>query len=202
MTEAQAPNYLIVHLCGEHDSFYAGYPLESLLVTAQNRWRQLMSGKSAQEVPYSRTHITNPYSPDFLVEGLVGLNLTPGEQEDLGNAGFVTVDRDPWTEMAVETHAEIASLSVYEDMNLEIEIVPRFASQVYKRQIMNLAHTGTEVWHDDLLQFSRLISEIVAVHEIDTLALGQSMDLTTHEVEELIFRADRRWESLKAKIVS
>lgn len=44
-------------------------------------------------------------------------------------------------------------------------------------------------WEDDSIQFSRLISEIVAAQTLDIDALCEAMDLTEQELDELFERA-------------
>lgn len=54
------------------------------------------------------------------------------------------------------------------------------------------------LWDDDLIQFARLISELVAIQDrIDIKALGTSMDLSKDSVIELIHRAETVWEEAK-----
>ena len=53
-------------------------------------------------------------------------------------------------------------------------------------------------WADDSIQFPRLISEVFGV--IDPIAfkeLLESMDLTRGQLEELVARADKKWETIK-----
>lgn len=53
-------------------------------------------------------------------------------------------------------------------------------------------------WNNDAIQFPRLLSELVATHELDLEALAVSMDLTPGEVSALLERADQAWEAYKA----
>lgn len=65
------------------------------------------------------------------------------------------------------------------------------------RQVQQSNHNP--LWDDDLLQFSRLLCEIVATQ--DNLNLGDvatEMDLDVSDVAELIERAHRAWEHFKA----
>ena len=42
---------------------------------------------------------------------------------------------------------------------------------------------SNEKWKDNSIQFTRLLSEIMATQELDMEALGESMDLTLTELE-------------------
>jgi hypothetical protein len=54
------------------------------------------------------------------------------------------------------------------------------------------------MWENDLVQFARLLCEIVATQEnLDAEALCESMDLSLDEVDELFERAHQVWEQAK-----
>lgn len=52
-------------------------------------------------------------------------------------------------------------------------------------------------WMDNLIQFPRLIAEIMATQEIDMPALAESMDISVDELNELFDRANQAWEAAK-----
>jgi len=55
-----------------------------------------------------------------------------------------------------------------------------------------------EPWHDDEVQFARILCEIVATQgELDIDALILAMDLQPSEVDEVFQRAHERWERAK-----
>jgi len=58
---------------------------------------------------------------------------------------------------------------------------------------------SNEKWKDNSIQFPRLLSEIMATQELDMEALGESMDLTLTELEELFSRADTEFEKIKER---
>lgn len=64
-------------------------------------------------------------------------------------------------------------------------------------------HPGANArWNDDLVQFARLLCEIVATHsEIDYAGLCASMDLDYDEVDELFERAHNSWERAKREVM-
>ena len=57
-------------------------------------------------------------------------------------------------------------------------------------------------WRDNSIQFPRLISELQAAGALDDRdmmdALCLSMDLTEEQVFEIVGRADKQWEAIKA----
>lgn len=55
------------------------------------------------------------------------------------------------------------------------------------------------VWENDSIQFPRLLSEIIATHELNLSVLAESMDLTVDDVNELMDRAQERWERIKER---
>ena len=48
------------------------------------------------------------------------------------------------------------------------------------------------LWEDDLIQFARLLTEIVATQELDIKAISRAMSLCEDEVEVLLERAHLR----------
>lgn len=53
-------------------------------------------------------------------------------------------------------------------------------------------------WHNNAVQYPRLLAEIVATQDsLDLDALAESMDLTREEVAELFDRAQDEWEDIK-----
>ncbi len=58
----------------------------------------------------------------------------------------------------------------------------------------------TDLWHDDSIQFPRLLAEINATQEIDIQALCEAMDLDVDEIHELFDRADVAWERIKKEL--
>lgn len=58
--------------------------------------------------------------------------------------------------------------------------------------------SGLPHWENDLLQFPRLLSEIIATQDnLDFNVLAESMDLSFEEVTQLFDRAQNRWEYLQ-----
>jgi hypothetical protein len=60
---------------------------------------------------------------------------------------------------------------------------------------------ATPTWPVDAIQFPRLLAELYATVELNDeqwAALCGSMDLERSDVEELLERADRRWQAIKA----
>lgn len=57
-----------------------------------------------------------------------------------------------------------------------------------------------KVWGSDYVQFPRLLSEILGMglSEEQRNLLCKSMDLEGLELEEILVRADRKWERIKA----
>ncbi len=56
-------------------------------------------------------------------------------------------------------------------------------------------------WKNNVIQFPRLLCEIVATQEnLDLVALADSMDLTVDEVKELFDRAHIEWEGIKKRV--
>jgi len=56
-----------------------------------------------------------------------------------------------------------------------------------------------DVWNNDLIQFARLLAEIVVNQDdLDIDALCESMDLPASRVHELLDRADAVWNNAKA----
>lgn len=54
------------------------------------------------------------------------------------------------------------------------------------------------MWEDDLVQFARLLREILATQDtLDIGVLADSMDLRREEVSELFERAHEVWEEAK-----
>jgi hypothetical protein len=53
-------------------------------------------------------------------------------------------------------------------------------------------------WDDDLVQFPRLLCEIVATQSLDVPALCESMDLEPADIDELLERAHVQWERAKS----
>jgi hypothetical protein len=57
-----------------------------------------------------------------------------------------------------------------------------------------------DLWHDDSIQFPRLLAEIVANVELTPaqhLEICASMDLESEELDELFERAQVAWEKAK-----
>lgn len=58
---------------------------------------------------------------------------------------------------------------------------------------------SNEKWHDNSIQFPRLLAEILATQDkLDLASLAESMDLSTDEINELFDRAVAVWEATKA----
>lgn len=67
------------------------------------------------------------------------------------------------------------------------------------RAIVDVTPTASP-WHDDLVQFPRLLAEIVATQDnLDVDALCESMDLTREQLDELFERANTAWEAAKER---
>jgi hypothetical protein len=67
-----------------------------------------------------------------------------------------------------------------------------------------LIRAGLDPWKDDSIQFPRLLAEIAATVELrgaDYAALGESMDLTPEQIDELFDRAQQRWQGIVANRV-
>ena len=58
------------------------------------------------------------------------------------------------------------------------------------------------LWESDLVQFARLICEIMANCEIDFVPLCESMDLDPELLMQIMDRADIVWEASKSLIGS
>lgn len=58
------------------------------------------------------------------------------------------------------------------------------------------------VWTHDGIQFPRLIAEIIATQELDLAALAESMDLSISDVNDLLQRAEDRWEAIKPHMLN
>ena len=57
------------------------------------------------------------------------------------------------------------------------------------------------MWNNDLVQFARLLCEIVATQDsLDSAELCKSMDLEHDELNELFDRAHEAWEDFKINI--
>lgn len=55
--------------------------------------------------------------------------------------------------------------------------------------------TNNENWDNDLIQFARLLCEIMATqNNIDFAALAESMDLEESEIKEIFDRANNAWD--------
>jgi len=58
-----------------------------------------------------------------------------------------------------------------------------------------------EKWNDNLVQFARLLCEVVAIQEdLDIAGLAESMDLTQEDVLVLLDRANTEWERAKGNV--
>jgi hypothetical protein len=55
-------------------------------------------------------------------------------------------------------------------------------------------------WNDNLVQFARLLAEIVATQDLDNETLCASMDLEQDDINELFERAQEMWEQIKAAV--
>lgn len=58
-------------------------------------------------------------------------------------------------------------------------------------------------WHNNAIQFPRLIAELEAVGAFTpqvSEALCVEMDLTMDELDEIVFRAQQKWDSIKAQL--
>ena len=57
-------------------------------------------------------------------------------------------------------------------------------------------------WHDNSIQFPRLLAELRAfgLTAQQYTFLQESMDLTTGEIDELLERAETEWQQIKATI--
>ena len=53
-------------------------------------------------------------------------------------------------------------------------------------------------WDNNVVQFSRLLCEIVATQDLDIPSLAQSMDLPVSDVDALLERAHVVWEKAKS----
>lgn len=58
------------------------------------------------------------------------------------------------------------------------------------------------IWTHDEIQFPRLIAEIIATQELDLAALAKSMDLSIGDVNDLLQRAEERWETIKSQMLN
>ena len=58
----------------------------------------------------------------------------------------------------------------------------------------------SDLWDDDLIQFTRLLAEIVATQELDIVTIAESMNLTPSDVRLLLERAQISWEKIKTNI--
>ena len=56
-------------------------------------------------------------------------------------------------------------------------------------------------WASNMIQFPRLISEIVATQNLDMESLCESMDLEQSDIDELFDRAQSEWETIKQRYV-
>lgn len=58
-----------------------------------------------------------------------------------------------------------------------------------------------EKWNDNLVQFARLLCEVVAIQDnLDIPGLAESMDLTQEDVLVLLDRANTEWERAKGNL--
>lgn len=67
-------------------------------------------------------------------------------------------------------------------------------------RVLYIDHDHYELWLDDEVQFPRLISEIFTADEISDTSLGHiraSMDIDSHDLQQLIRRAEFEWSRLK-----
>lgn len=56
-------------------------------------------------------------------------------------------------------------------------------------------------WNSDVVQFARLLAEIIATHsEIDYAALSESMGLELARIDDMFERAQRVWEQAKERV--
>ena len=60
--------------------------------------------------------------------------------------------------------------------------------------------TVSDIWHDNSVQFPRLIAEIVATQALDMPALCESMGLLPEDVVTLFDRAQIDWERIKQSL--
>ena len=58
---------------------------------------------------------------------------------------------------------------------------------------------SNEAWHDDSIQFPRLLSEIAASQDLNIEEIASDMDLSPDEVNQLFNRAHAAWEEIKAR---
>lgn len=65
---------------------------------------------------------------------------------------------------------------------------------------LNHAEGIEEVWDDNLIQFARLLCEIVATQDVADDLLMESMDLTSEEIDSLFERAHIVWEEAKCRL--
>lgn len=62
---------------------------------------------------------------------------------------------------------------------------------------------AADLWHDNLIQFARLLCEIRATQDtLDDLVLAASMDLELSDIDELFERAHEVWELAKIEHLS
>ena len=55
----------------------------------------------------------------------------------------------------------------------------------------------TDLWNNNLVQFSRLLCEINATQHIDWKLLEQEIDLTKIEIESIFDRANKEYQKAK-----
>lgn len=86
-------------------------------------------------------------------------------------------------------------------------VTPDEASRISRsdqaRRVLPVGSTWVYAWQVDLIQFARFIAEFEATGGFDQDALVDvsiSMDLELEYVEQIIDRAQRRWDAEKEKI--
>jgi hypothetical protein len=81
-----------------------------------------------------------------------------------------------------------------------LELINAFALLLSSRNVLpyGVPLGAATAWEDDVVQFARMLCEIVASHEhLNIDALAESMDLEHSEVDDIFERAHQRWERAK-----
>lgn len=77
---------------------------------------------------------------------------------------------------------------------------PKSPAEMNNEQVIAFAmKPAKSMWHLDEVQFPRLLAEIRAIclDGKQYADLCKSMDLTEDEIDEILERADKRWQSIK-----
>lgn len=88
----------------------------------------------------------------------------------------------------------------------EAIVHPQFLGELREIADTLIEKYGTEPtldkWTDNSIQFPRLLAEVLAVSLTSSqyAALGESMDLTRDQIDELLKRAETVWEQAKADL--